>query len=177
MAKIGIYTQLQLTTTLIVLLLLTACNQNKVADNRSESRSIKAAVFLSAGENYPIFNESGLPTFFNIARILSESGQEMPTLILSDRLNKGAKVDLIPLASFSFNRDTTEYKYIVSTIDGSPLAKEDESGHEFLINHVNIQNSLEMWFRSQCPDWTCKEFHWHNKYATLMSLQTKTGKN
>ena len=57
-------------TLFFVSVVLFSCKQNDNIDGINESDRFKAAVYLSAGDNYPLFNKSGTPTFFNLGRII-----------------------------------------------------------------------------------------------------------
>ena len=163
-------------TLFFVSVLLFSCKQNDNIDGINESDRFKAAVYLSAGDNYPLFNKSGTPTFFNLGRIIKPENTNHNTIILSERKSKGTKLNILPLASLSFNEDTVRHHYIISTLDHEDYSYLNNTDKDFLVDHLELQSNLENWFLSQCAEFKCREFKWENKYQTLLKLQNNTNK-
>ena len=149
---------------------MTSCNNVNKKNGPIEEEEIRAAVYLSAGDNYPLFNELGIPTFFNLGKVISGSDVDLNTIILSSRLNKGSKLNIRPIALFSFERDTIAYDYIISVNAAELNENIGLDFNDFLLKNYKTQNSIETWFSSQCPDYECRNFKWQNAYKAMLEI-------
>ncbi len=163
---------MQKTVLFIFLILFCACQDEQVKANKTDDQTIKAAVFLSAGENYPLFNELGIPTFFNLGRIIKPNDTELQTIILSERKSKGSKINIIPMAMFSFEKDTSQFEFIISTTANHESDRLGLNYNDFLLKNYHTQMNIENWFLSQCPENACRNFKWDNNYKALLKINS-----
>jgi len=155
---------------IIMVLLIGACDTDRKRQKREEDNTIRAAVFLSAGDNYPPFNSLGIPTFFNIGRIIKPGDGSLLTLILCERKSKGTRLSVTPLALLSFEKDTTTFKFIISTDASESNSYLGTEKNDFLIQNYQTQMNIENWFASQCSDGRCSNFRWDNRYKALLEI-------
>jgi len=152
------------------MLIQLSCSKSGNKSRSSETKDIRAAVYLSAGDNYPLFNELDIPTFFNLGKIITDSKRDLNTIILSERKTKGSKMNIKPIALFSFEQDTVLFQYIVSINADNTVNKIGSNYNDFLINNHKTQSNIENWFSSQCPESSCKTFKWENTYKALLEI-------
>jgi len=155
------------------LLCCVSCSDSDKRSREAEPAEIRAAVYLSAGDIYPLFNELDVPTFFNLGKVISGTEKDINTIILSERAKKGSKMDIRPLALFSFDRDTVHYNYIVSVPADQTNERIGVDFNDFLLKNYKTQNNIENWFSSQCPDYTCRNFRWDNTYKALLEINKR----
>lgn len=157
-----------------ILLILTSffisCSDQDKSSAPETPSGIRAAVFLSAGDLYPKFNLYEVPTFFNLGKILTEQEFQLDALILCERLRKGSKIDILPLAMFSFELHGIEHRYIISAPTGEQYALFGSNYSEFIINNISLQSNIENWFAAQCPQNACRNFTWQNSYKALLEI-------
>lgn len=154
-------------------LFIIACQNPSEQGSKTEEETIKAAVYLSSGDNYPLFNSLGIPTFFNIARVINQGEKPLDAIILSERENKGSKVSIVPLALFSFEKDTTLFEYIVCIPAETENPYIGSNYNDFLLKNQEIQSGIEDWFAAQCKDAVCRNFRWESAYKALLYIHTQ----
>ncbi len=151
---------------------LIGCSESRVNIPYSEGGDLTAAIYLSAGDLDPKFNTLNIPTFFNLGKIVQEEGINAKTILLSKREATGNRIDIIPIALFSFEQDTIQFSYIISVPKADMNSQIGRNYNDFLLKNYKTQSNIENWFSSQCPDNTCKNFRWDNTYKALLQLQS-----
>lgn len=153
---------------LILIYFFLSCNVEKVTPKVKNTGGLAARVYLPAGEIHPSFNKLDVPTFFNLAKISSEKDEDINAIVLGEKRSKGFKLSIYPIALFSFQKDTSSFKYVVA-VDASN-DKINREYNAFLMNDYHMQQAVESWFKSQCSDHECKSFKWENKYKALLEV-------
>jgi len=155
---------------LLFIIILFSCQKQQETRTKTDTGKTRAAVFLSSGDIYPEFDRVPVPSFFNIGRILNDKTSGPYAIILSERLRKGCRVAIEPLALLSFTKDTSKYKYIVSTPSDEQNPMLSSNYNDFLSNNMSLQSMIENWFIMQCPENTCRNFEWQNTYKALLEI-------
>lgn len=158
----------------LLICLISACNStsNEKGQLIHKDGSITTTIDISAGDMYPEFSDMAIPPFFNIGHITAdESTNPIKTLVLSERLGKGKKIDIHPLVLFSFYRDSTHHQFLVSSSDGQLDNKIGEDFNSFIGKNNELQMALENWFKAQCGLGGCTSYEWKNSFKTLRDLQ------
>jgi hypothetical protein len=159
---------------LLIIILLCSCNKGSEKVREEGSSNYKAAVFLSAGENYPLFDHLGIPTFFNMGRLIVESDKNLKCIILDKRLSKGSRINIKPIALFQFQQDTVYHDFIIATNANNNHPSLSDDYHQFITQNYHLQQGIENWFAAQCKDQHCKNFKWQNTYKTLLFIRNNT---
>lgn len=141
-------------------------SERKTTENKKSS-DISANVFLSAGEQYPLFDNLNIPTFFNLGKV--NSNKDLNTIILDKKLKKGSKVNIKPIALFTFEQDTVLHSYMVSVSVSNEKIK--TSYNDFLMDNIKIQSAIEDWFDAQCGRDRCRNFKWENSYKAYLKTR------
>jgi len=147
---------------------LLSCKNNTSKVINEEKGTLNVQVVHSAGDIYESFNDVGVPTFFNIATVDSESDVGINSIVLGKKISKGIKLSVHPVALLSFNQDTLTHKFIV-TVDPAN-SKIDYEYNSFLLKNYEMQATIENWFRSQSLKNECFNFKWENVYKALLEV-------
>jgi hypothetical protein len=135
----------------------------------------EAKIVVPAGDMMTSYDKVQMPTFFNVGNIISDPDLEVPTIVLGQRVNKGNKIDIRNLGLISFEKDTTDITYILSySSDFSDVELEFD---RFMVEHSNIVQSIESWFKGQCGLGNCRNFKLSNGYQAYLKLYDKKLKN
>ena len=127
-------------------------------------------VIVPAGDVFKRLPNSYIPCFFNLAAIDHNKSSNTLFIILSERKSKGAELYTKPISMFSYKLDTTQFNFIISTLSGSLQEHLGEDFSDFAINNEYLKESIESWFREQCPYDTCSDFKWGNTYKALIHI-------
>lgn len=128
-------------------------------------------VISPAGDVYPSFSHISVGPFFNIGRFTISEDRRVDAIILSERLKKGKKIGVDPVALFSFRRDTSYQKYVVvipHDNGGNNLVKTYD---EFLTKNMELKMAIENWFKAQCHMNECRDYTWENSFKALLELE------
>jgi len=155
-------------TLIMAICVVFSCNGPNVEAQKEREGTFSAKVIIPAGDIYPRFNNLDIPTFFNVAKISSNSGVEINSIIFGEKKSKGVKLSVYPVALLNFTLDTMKYKFVISVDANNTKIKTDYNS--FLINNYNLQSSLENWFKSQCAPKDCNNFIWDNAYKALLEV-------
>lgn len=153
---------------LILLFFFFSCTSEKIKKEKIQSGFLNARVYLSAGDINPLFNELNVPSFFNLAKVESTKGNDVNSVVLGEKKSKGHKLSISPIALLSFNQDTLVYKYVIAV--DSENERISHEYNDFLMNNYYLQQSIESWFKSQCPSNSCNSFKWENTYKALLEV-------
>jgi hypothetical protein len=153
----------------IAFCIVLSCNKPKAKFVNDQTGTLNVKVFLSAGEIYSAFSDVDVPTFFNLAKVETESKIDINSIVLGEKKSKGVKLSVHPVALLSFNQDTIIHKFVVS-IDSENLKIEHEY-NSFLLNNYNMQATIENWFKSQSIDRGCDNFKWDNAYKAFLEVK------
>jgi len=160
---------------LSLLLLLTSCkdepNQVEIAKSRS-NQLVNVKVVTPAGDPIPQFDRLEMPAFFNLATI-GESDKDLTAIVLGPRLAKAKRVEVKPLALFSFVQDTTMKAFLVSVPYNSTNVELGRNHLTFMSQNDDLSAAIENWFQAQCGLSNCKNYKWANPYKTILELKSK----
>lgn len=156
---------------IILLILLSACNE---VDNRTkqDKPGIPVKVTIPSGYIYPSFDRISMPTFFNIATFEGKTNNPSKILIYNQKLNKGDKVKVNPVAMFSFVKNKIPHKYIVAKSAQDSIDNNDAFNY-FMTYEFEVKSVLESWFKAQCDLGECNGFEWSNAYKAYLDLDDK----
>lgn len=162
-------------TVIILIICLQACKQEVNYPKESiEKTEYSAYVTVSAGDTYPQFDTYQMPTFFNVGHIKVSDTKSINTLIIGPKRNK-KKVDVVPIATFSIRKDSTDMDYVLSYLPG--FSEKKMTYELFMVKHSDIVSGIESWFRAQCEMGQCGDIQWSNTYKTLLQLENSNLKN
>ena len=135
----------------------------------------EAKIVVPAGDMMTSYDMVQMPTFFNVGYIISNPELEVPTIVLGQRVNKGNKIEIRNLGLISFDKDTTKTTYILSY--SNDFSSEELGFERFMVEHSDIVQSIESWFKGQCGLGNCRNFKWNNEYQAYLKLYDKKLKN
>ncbi len=161
---------------LLLLIVLTISCDHQVSQNqnvvRNSGQQIRVKVTTPAGETLAGFEKLKIPTFFNVAAI-DNNDNNLSALVLSSKLNKGKTVSVVPISLFSFEKDTTQLKYLVSVPDEVETNHIGNNYLTFMSMNNDLSQAIENWFKAQCGLTDCSDYNWTNPYQTLLELEAK----
>ncbi len=136
---------------------------------------LEALVSVSAGEMIPSYDKLSMPSFFNIGSISIDEGSNASTIILGPRKNKGKRIKVSNLALFSFEKDSSRVDYVISY--QNDFFSKQLDFETFMVQHHDIKESIESWFKAQCVLGHCSNFEWSSEYKAYLKLNEKKLKN
>jgi len=148
-------------------LLFVGCKPNSTESTRpKETGEMSATVEISAGGLIPQFGNKAIPTFFNVAKMNNSNEESVSSILLGPKHSEGKKVSVEPVALLKFKNDTINYKYVICY----PTDEINRSTESFLVGDLNLQNSLEEWFKAQGDFNQFRDFKWENAYKALLEI-------
>jgi hypothetical protein len=167
---------LRITTILLLLTFFIACKEEVTYRQESdEVTELKAVVSVPAGEMMPSYDKLSMPPFFNIGTISIDDAFKVPTIILGSRKSKGKKVNVSNLALFSFEKDSSQVNFVISY--ENDFSDERLDFETFMVEHHDIKEGIESWFKAQCGLGHCRNFGWSSEYKSYLKLNDKKLKN
>lgn len=140
------------------------------AANHNES-GLDCKITSPAGELYAPFQYLNIPPFFNIGEFSKSDGQKIKAIILSERIKNGKKIEVDPVALFSFNLDSSFNKFLVVIPHDNGQNNLRKEYDEFLTTNIELKMAIENWFKAQCPINRCQGYTWENSYKALLELE------
>ena len=151
------------------------CSENKEGKTSPQESEglISTKVSVPAGDIYPEFSELGVPTFFNVGTMEQKKGISVAykSILLGKRLEKGQNVSVNPIALFSFNQDTIQHNYLVSTYKPKNNNRIGKEFIDFMSKNNELQVTIENWFRAQCGFTSCDSYLWSDTYRAYLNLE------
>ncbi len=160
-----------ITLPLIVFILSIGCQPSQRTDDSDFGDGYPVKIFLSSGDYYPFTEAYNVPAFFNLAYFENSADAHLNALVLAERVNKGRKLKVMPLAKFSFIKDGVKQTFIISVPANHKLRKIDALDFtDFSVRHNHIQSAIEHWFKAQCSLGQCHSFLWENSYKAMLEI-------
>ena len=153
----------------IILLCFLSCKEKKNNVDYNLDEGIQVLVELSAGELFEEFNYSGLPTFFNLGTLEKSNDSILNVIVLGQKITSQTKINTFPLNTFQFSNSGVERHFLITIPGSRNFDKESLKGSQLL----ELHQTIEQWFRLQCPTGQCQEFKWGNTYNAILNLETK----
>ena len=154
----------------IIFILFVSCSPKKEPFVYSEKTGVPLTVIVPAGERFKRLPNSYLPCFFNLATLDNNNSSNTLFIIPSERKSKGSVIYTKPISMFSYSVDTTRFNFIVTRLSGSEKKHLGEDFSDFALNNENLKESIESWFKEQCPYTICSDFRWSNTYKALIQI-------
>lgn len=145
-----------------ILFVLSCSNQNEKEFINYSKNGIEVKINCPAGDICDQFFQSYLPSFFNIAETGNQ--EHVYFIIPGERSDKGNKEMINPIGIFSFQKDTVLHQYLLSTyVDSTMNSIHSKNYLDFCINHFDLKNMVEDWFKLNCKNENCYDYKWENE--------------
>lgn len=134
-----------------IILLLGSCKEGEL---KNDAENLFAIVTNSSGDDFSYNSEAGLTYFapypFNVGYIGADTAK-IEVMIISKKLKKGDKIEILPLAKLSISDFDKVQKDIFVAVPRNPNKKifQGETFSDFTVEHFSYKQIVEFWYSNR----------------------------